>query len=406
MIQKKKLILFTNSFPYGNSEPYLQTEIPFLVEAFDEIFIFPLNIKGSLSTPLHNKIKIIDHSQFSKPIAINYTTIFKELYVELPKLLKLPNTINRIKYFSAYLTHKYKLAQIAIECAGIEKPKAGESVYLYSYWFNDLAVITSFIKQRVGQCISVSRAHGFDLFEEQSLNHYIPYRQLQFKYIDKIVSVSKRGEIYLKRHFPKNGPKISVSYLGTVNSSFIQKDMSDTFTIATCSIIRSIKRLDLLVEILKNVVHHVVWHVIGNGHVLNDLKEKCRELPAHIHVVFHDYLSQTELYEFYKNTPINLFCSVSSSEGLPVSIMEAISFGIPVMSTDVGGCSEICNEKTGFLIPKDFEPKKVAAQMDEFRFSEKNTLKFRSEVKNFWETNFSAHKNYPDFVNKMLLNNG
>ena len=52
-------------------------------------------------------------------------------------------------------------------------------------------------------------------------------------------------------------------------------------------------------------------------------------------------------------------------------MMEAQSFGIPIMSTDVGGCNEICNENTGFLIPKDFTAIDAANKIQEFKNSKK-----------------------------------
>jgi glycosyltransferase involved in cell wall biosynthesis len=109
-----------------------------------------------------------------------------------------------------------------------------------------------------------------------------------------------------------------------------------------------------MIDILKYINFDLTWHVVGNGPDENNLKKMIENLPHNIKVVFHGYLNKIELNQFYKTESINLFCSLSSSEGLPVSMMEAISYGIPIMSTDVGGCHEICNENTGFLIQKDF----------------------------------------------------
>lgn len=44
---------------------------------------------------------------------------------------------------------------------------------------------------------------------------------------------------------------------------------------------------------------------------------------------------------------------MSDSEGIPVSIMEAMSFGIPVIARNVGGMSEIVNEENGLLLEND-----------------------------------------------------
>lgn len=51
-----------------------------------------------------------------------------------------------------------------------------------------------------------------------------------------------------------------------------------------------------------------------------------------------------------------MFINVSSSEGLPVSIMEACSFGIPIIATNVGGTAEIVQAGVnGILLKEQFE---------------------------------------------------
>lgn len=64
-----------------------------------------------------------------------------------------------------------------------------------------------------------------------------------------------------------------------------------------------------------------------------------------------------QVYDYYKSNKVDVFVNVSYSEGLPVSLMEASSFGIPVIATDVGGSAEIIDkeQKNGFLLDKDFE---------------------------------------------------
>lgn len=39
---QKELILFTNSFPFGLKETYLETEMEFLCENFGKVNIYPL----------------------------------------------------------------------------------------------------------------------------------------------------------------------------------------------------------------------------------------------------------------------------------------------------------------------------------------------------------------------------
>jgi glycosyltransferase involved in cell wall biosynthesis len=105
-------------------------------------------------------------------------------------------------------------------------------------------------------------------------------------------------------------------------------------------------------------------------------------------------IKNEEIIKFYQNNSVNLFISLSEAEGIPVSIMEAISFGIPILSTDVGGCKEIVAEETGILIPLETEMNEVANIITEFKDSFKNTNEFRKGVRKFWEEHFDAEKNY------------
>jgi glycosyltransferase involved in cell wall biosynthesis len=97
----------------------------------------------------------------------------------------------------------------------------------------------------------------------------------------------------------------------------------------------------------------------------------------------------------------SLFLNTSSSEGLPVSMMEAISNGIPIVATNVGGVSEIVNDVTGFLIPKDFDYHMFENAL-KFVFENISKSEVRREkIRCFWRENYCAEKNYNSFVNEL-----
>jgi len=91
---------------------------------------------------------------------------------------------------------------------------------------------------------------------------------------------------------------------------------------------------------------------------------------------------------------------------VPVAIMEAISFGIPVLATNVGGVGEIVvDNETGILVKKDAAPIEIASLLNAFFSSSQNTLVFRKTVRKFWESNFNASQNYNNFINTYLIEN-
>ena len=83
--------------------------------------------------------------------------------------------------------------------------------------------------------------------------------------------------------------------------------------------------------------------------------------------------------------------------------MEAMSYGIPVIATNVGGVSEIVNNDNGYLIQSDPNPKLVAEKIKGFYNS---TLEFKNKKRmaayKTWESNYNAAKNYSQFVEDIL----
>lgn len=387
------LILLTNTFPYGVSENYLVNEIPVMLTQFNNIYIFTLNAKGPLNFKLPQHIKFFDLQGLPKE-KISILDLLRIFIKELPLILSLPNKIFHLRYYLSHLVNMQIHSRKILKIVGTKYPS---NFFLYTYWFNDLAIIASFIKKENPNFRFISRAHGYDVFPDQSKNNYIPFRNFQLSNVDVIASVSKAGESYLKKNFQIYSSKIITSYLGSKQHYYKNPFNQEQFSIITCSNIRAIKRLSLLVEILKHINFNVTWYVIGDGNDLENLKKECLKLSKCITVQFQGYFSTEQLYHFYRTVPVNLFCSLSSSEGLPVSMMEAISFGVPLMSTDVGGCKEICNEHTGFLIPKDFDPVTIAGRITSFRSSNKNSTEFRANVKKYWAENFCSEKNYQKF---------
>ena len=110
---------------------------------------------------------------------------------------------------------------------------------------------------------------------------------------------------------------------------------------------------------------------------------------------FMGNVSNSDVIDFYRKTPVDLFVNVSDTEGLPVSIMEAISFGIPVLATDVGGVSEIVKINfNGELLHVDFSDGDFASAIKMYYQSGEEKKKTRRQnARLYWEQNFNAEKN-------------
>lgn len=104
------------------------------------------------------------------------------------------------------------------------------------------------------------------------------------------------------------------------------------------------KRPDLLIEAVKNF-SNIELSIVGAGKLRTELSD-------YPNVNFLGEINGFDEFHLY-----DAFALISDSEGLPVSALEAASCGIPLILSDVGGCSElICNiQPNGILVSNDLK---------------------------------------------------
>ena len=104
--------------------------------------------------------------------------------------------------------------------------------------------------------------------------------------------------------------------------------------------------------------------------------------------------------KYYENFPVDLFVNVSTKEGTPVSIMEAISFSIPVMASAFGGNKEIIEKGAGVLLPENPTTTDISNSLTKLIKSDQ--VRLRSNAKKVWENFYNCEKNYSDFCNDLF----
>ena len=149
---------------------------------------------------------------------------------------------------------------------------------------------------------------------------------------------------------------------------------------------------------------NIHWTHIGDGVLFNDLREMSKYLPSNITVSWLGSLPNSEVHAFYANHAIDLAMNLSTTEGIPVSLVEALSYGIPIIATDVGGNSEVCDSHVGFLLSLDPSPEEVKNAIELFLSFEKGK---RNEIRNNalikYEKSFSSNINRPVFYQKISM---
>ncbi len=124
----------------------------------------------------------------------------------------------------------------------------------------------------------------------------------------------------------------------------------DAFLVGTVAVFRFQKRLDLWLEILAESIAinpNIYGIIIGAGPLESSLKEKQKALGLEGKVFFTGL--QSEVKPYYE--AMNVFMMSSSFEGLPIALLEAMSMGCAILSTNAGGIKEVLrNNEDGLLV--------------------------------------------------------
>jgi glycosyltransferase involved in cell wall biosynthesis len=413
----KVLFFFTNEYPFSSGETFIENEIESLANAFLTIIIVTNNVtnKNKRKTP-ENVFVIRDNFELGYlEKLVSLFALFSKLFIN-EFLFLLKNNIPLSKTNLAYMLISLKRGKKIERFLKKEtlKYKYNSEIYLYSYWCMDESIGISLFKKNNAFVKAFTRAHRMDLYFYSTTNGYLPYKQFIIDSLDIFFSISKDGISYMKdRLHLKINNNVQVSYLGTkkYKSKKDINNFTDNKRVISCSNIYPNKRVHLISDSLKLVETPVEWNHFGEymdftrPEYKNKLNQTLNSLKKTNHLfALKGRFSNTELMNHLKETGYDLFINVSESEGIPVSIMEAFSFGIPVIATNVGGVSEIVEDNiNGFLLEENPTPEQIAIKINSFyslNIIEKNVL--RTNAFETWSNKFNSKTNYKNFTKTIL----
>ncbi len=509
MEQKKNIILFTNTYPYGSGESFLHTEIPFLAQHFGKIIIRPLyiqkngNICRDFTKVLYKESEIdlsgrviVEESLLPFDHKAKWSLLFRGLFNFTPIKFAIEEFISRKVWNSGlkfYLFMNYLLILRAIlsnrrAMKEICHEISDNGCLPYFYWGDKSALAIPFIKGAIAKMRAskrepgrkmepvppfVIRLHGSDLYEEAK--GFLPFREMLYKAADYAVTISENGAEYIRTNYRNQPANIIVSHLGSFDHNrdcpnlFPYNDIThptataerigledesesgetgdgieingvNAFNIVSCSNVIELKRVELIAvamlylendaelsQFLKdNGVSHLTWTHIGDGPLLQPIKqlviensgrgnqakgaptgdsatgghnlnEEGQTAPNPIIYRFPGAITHNQVLDYYQSHYIDLFLQVSRSEGIPVSIMEALSYGIPVIATDVGGVGEIiAGEEYGKLLPKEVNGEIIATAIKEW-IMKKSKTNSSIAARKAWEERWNSTKNFTGF---------
>ncbi len=295
--------------------------------------------------------------------------------------------------------------------------KEGLPDIIYTYW-NDWGTLGAalYTEKQNHSVKLVTRTHGVDLYEERTPCLYQPYKVQLNHYLDRIFFISKAGMDYHRSHYGEGvfPEQYQLRYMGAKSYGESKTpEESQEIRLVSCASMYELKRLDRIIdamEYLEGMVaplnKKVIWTHIGGGPGKDFLERRAQEkldtLP-HIRYIFSGNLPNSEVHKYYQENAYDLFLSVSRTEGLPVSMQEALAYGIPIMGTDVGGCREIIEPDCGVLLDPNVVPLHLAEAIMAFmKQSYEKRMQIRENCKRQYKEKFDSDHNYEEFCRELL----
>ena len=224
-------------------------------------------------------------------------------------------------------------------------------------------------------------SENFDEFQVKNYGFSISLqkkvRSFSIKKSDIVVTPSQ----HLKNFILNLGFKNKIEIIN--NGVFIPEENTNIFTndqinITIVSRLVSHKNIKKIIRAISDLNDPLIYlNIIGDGPELNQLQKISLESNNKDNTIFHGKLNRDDINHIFLKSDI--YIQASNYEGLPHSLLEAMSYGIPVLCTPVGECKEILgNEDRGYILDLPVSKNNIKSKIIEI-IREKNIANKKGE---------------------------
>ncbi|QMU97428.1 glycosyltransferase [Microbacterium esteraromaticum] len=408
----KRLVLLTNYYPFFRGEEYVERELTHLVERFDQVLVVPTMRSASMSqTRVLPPGAVLVDTRYDSGMAAKARQLRAGFPHRAKPIGSTPwNLPVRIAYESYFEGRSREVAARVASALRDRDLSDQDSILIYSYWL--------YVTARVGMLLAegplatwrprvVSRAHGYDINAAASPVNYLPARSRLLTGLDAVFPVAEYSARRLRAEYPEHAPKVGVRRLGVVPAGTSPVSDRTSRVIVTCSTIRPLKRLELVAEAvarLRSDGLDVRWVHLGWGaeKYASTLVESSRRLLGDA-VQFRGHIDNGEIGEWYRAAGASAFVNVSTSEGVPVSVMEAMRAGVPVVVTDVGGTTELLPQGWPYVLDAGCAAADLAeAIRDVLELPDDEYRRLGTSMRREWAENWNGDVVFGDFADELI----
>lgn len=396
----RQIVVITTHFPFGIvEENWVAVEIEKLTEYFDRVVVFPVKELSERRT-LPPKVELWEplvserRSKFFIKTSLRLNTwrhfvsaVRSSVTAKGSFRQRLSLCLKFSCYRQAFETHQELQNFLSNDAYSV----------VYAYWGHIPSLAIPFSKRRgAATCV---RYHHNDLYVEiaEPVKFY-PWQDLTRAFTDLSVFVSRHGlDYFLARAALLPKQEAAIARLGSreygLPGQLEPKSGDEPLVVVSASWIVPVKRVDSIAYCVASIAERrrIIWHHFGGGDraLVDEATVTAEKAGAEVH--FHGKVSTAELQKFYRQERIDFFINLSESEGLPVSIMEALNADIPVVAADAKGTSDaVVDGVSGVLVSQRTarKPRDVADRI--LKELEPGGLISSSRPREFWQVHFDG----------------
>ncbi|MEY8324121.1 glycosyltransferase [Lachnospiraceae bacterium 54-11] len=411
---KRNIYIFTDNFPYGSAEKsFLLPEIGILQENYNIAIISGAReserAKKELETSLAPEIKVFHHSKedvngFEVCKYIFSFLLFNGTRQEIKNIfLSRKNIIGRVEKSLYFFARAKKFKDWLEKESIIDKNDKG---VIYSYWYNHRVLGFQMMRKEYPYLKILTRAHGYDLYKERREYSWQPYKTVMDTVLDKIIFISEHGLKYYLQNFNMNEHKMKkyeICKIGVgAQRTCINHQRHVPFLLVSCSSVIPLKRVEMIIDALAEINEFdVKWVHFGDGLKFDEVRKRAQLKlgdKKNIKYEFKGYMDNRQILLYYAEEMPDCFITVSSTEGSPVSVQEALAFGTPMIGTAVGGIPEMINGN-GILLDGNPLIENIVSAINEIVFlDDAKYYDMRKKSYQIWKEDYNQTENIKRFM--------
>ncbi len=342
-----KIIYITSTLPYGHQEAFLIPEIAHLLAAGHDVTILPIRPRGGIvhtdAAPLASVA--VRQSLLTMSIARAALTELGESPRQTVRaflqLLRSRNAQMMLKNIAVFPKALW-IGRLA------RRTKAD---HLHAHWASTSATASLVASITSGTSWSFT-AHRWDITE----NNLLATKAASAAFIR---AISRRGAAALQPHLPPGAREVEVIHIGVdISDEAPEAPSGRGFRIGVVADLVEVKghryMLDAI-SMMRDRGSSIHLELAGDGPLRAGLERQVTEAGLEAQVAFLGTLSHASILESLQRRRWDVVVLPSirtdaAEEGIPVSLMEAMAAGIPVIATRTGAISELVGESEGILV--------------------------------------------------------